>query len=97
LYKGGSYALSANKGFNYQFHVFTIIWQENSINWYVDYKQFYEATSSTIKFEAFDLPQFFIFNVADGGNWPGAPNASNVFPQTMTVKTGPAEAKFLIM
>jgi beta-glucanase (GH16 family) len=65
--------------------VFTIIWQENSITWYVDYQQYYEATSSTIKFEAFDLPQFFIFNVAVGGNWPGPPDATTVFPQTMTV------------
>ena len=85
VYKGGSFTLTGNQGFNDQFHVFTIIWQENSITWYVDYKQYYEATSSTIKFDSFNLPQFFIFNVAVGGNWPGAPNASTVFPQTMTV------------
>jgi beta-glucanase (GH16 family) len=85
VYKGGSYTLPSGQGFDDQFHVFTIIWQENSITWYVDYNQYYEATSSTIKFEAFDLPQFFIFNVAVGGNWPGPPNATTVFPQTMTV------------
>jgi beta-glucanase (GH16 family) len=28
---------------------------------------------------------FLIFNVAVGGNWPGNPNASTVFPQTMYV------------
>jgi beta-glucanase (GH16 family) len=84
-YKGGSYILSNNQGFDDQFHVFTIIWQENSVIWYVDYHQYFEATDASIKFDAFKLPQFFIFNVAIGGNWPGNPDATTVFPQTMTV------------
>lgn len=84
-YIGGSYTLSGSQGYNDQFHVFTIMWQENSITWYMDYKQYYEVTSSTIKFDSFDLQQFFIFNVAVGGNWPGPPNSSTIFPQTMTV------------
>jgi beta-glucanase (GH16 family) len=28
---------------------------------------------------------FLIMNVAVGGNWPGSPDASTVFPQTMYV------------
>jgi len=84
-YKGGNFTLSGGQGFNDKFHVFTILWQENSIIWYVDYQKYYEVTGSTIKFEAFDLPQFFIFNVAVGGNWPGNPDATTVFPQTMVV------------
>jgi beta-glucanase (GH16 family) len=83
--KGGNYSLPNGQGYNDQFHVFTIIWQEGSINWYVDYHPYFEANSTTINFDAFKLSQFFIFNVAIGGNWPGAPNASTVFPQTMTV------------
>jgi hypothetical protein len=84
-YKGGSYALGSGQGFNDQFHVFTIMWQENSIIWYVDYQKYFEATSSTINFDAFNLNQFFIFNIAVGGNWPGYPDATTVFPQTMKV------------
>ena len=34
---------------------------------------------------AFHEEFFFIFNVAVGGNWPGAPNATTVFPQKMMV------------
>jgi len=83
--KGDSYILPNNQGFNDEFHVFTILWQENSIIWYVDYQKYFEATSLSIKFSAFDLPQFFIFNVAVGGNWPGNPNATTAFPQTMQV------------
>jgi len=33
----------------------------------------------------FDHPFFIILNVAVGGNWPGSPDASTVFPQTMRV------------
>lgn len=84
-YKGSSYQLPAGQGYNDKFHVFSILWQENSIIWYVDYQKFYEVTGSTIKFDAFNLSQFFIFNVAVGGNWPGNPDATTVFPQTMLV------------
>jgi beta-glucanase (GH16 family) len=38
-----------------------------------------------VKFDAFNLPHFFIFNVAVGGNWPGNPNSSTVFPQSMII------------
>jgi hypothetical protein len=84
-YKGGSYSLSGGQGFEDQFHVFTIMWQENSIAWYVDYHKYFEVTPSNINFDAFDLNQFFIFNIAVGGNWPGNPDATTVFPQTMMV------------
>lgn len=84
-YKGGNYSLPSGNGFNDKFHVFTILWQENSIIWYVDYQKYYEVTPATVVFDSFRLPQFFIFNVAVGGNWPGNPNASTVFPQTMQV------------
>jgi beta-glucanase (GH16 family) len=82
---GGNFSLNTTEGFNDMFHVFTIVWQEGSITWYVDYKKYWEATSPTIKFDSFKLPQFFIFNIAVGGNWPGPPNATTVFPQTMSV------------
>ncbi|MDP3461415.1 MAG: family 16 glycosylhydrolase [Bacteroidales bacterium] len=84
-YKGSNYTLPDNQSFHDGFHVFSIVWQENSIKWYVDYQLFYQVTDSDISFDAFRLPQFFIFNVAVGGNWPGYPDATTVFPQTMQV------------
>ncbi len=84
-YKGGNYLLTNGQGYDDQYHVFTILWQESSIKWYVDYKRFFEATPNTIDFTAFTQPQFFILNVAVGGNWPGYPDASTTFPQTMLV------------
>jgi len=84
-YKGSNYTLPDNQSFHDGFHVFSIVWQENTIKWYVDYQLFYQVTDSDISFDAFRLPQFFIFNVAVGGNWPGYPDATTVFPQTMQV------------
>ena len=34
---------------------------------------------------AFDHPFFLLLNVAVGGGWPGNPDATTVFPQTMLV------------
>jgi beta-glucanase (GH16 family) len=33
----------------------------------------------------FNSPSFFIFNVAVGGQWPGNPDSSTIFPQRMLV------------
>ena len=33
----------------------------------------------------YDHPFFIILNVAVGGNWPGSPDGTTCFPQTMTV------------
>ncbi len=84
-YKGSNYVVSTAMNYHAKFHVFTLIWQENSIDWYVDYNKYYTASPNTIKFGAFNLPQFFIFNLAVGGDWPGIPNASTVFPQDLIV------------
>ncbi|NOU46564.1 MAG: family 16 glycosylhydrolase [Bacteroidales bacterium] len=84
-YKGGNYTLPNSQSFHDLYHVFSIIWTDNAITWYVDYKQFYQVTSTSIEFASFRLPQFFIMNVAVGGNWPGYPDATTTFPQTMFV------------
>lgn len=84
-YIGGVYTLSNNQSFHDLFHVFTIVWQENAIRWYVDYQLYYEVKDTNIKYDAFKLPQFFIMNVAVGGVWPGYPDATTVFPQRMIV------------
>ncbi len=83
--KGGNYVLPNGGSYHEQFHVFSIVWQENSIRWYVDYHKYFEVSSTSIEFAAFNLPQFFIMNIAVGGNWPGNPDASTQFPQTMYV------------
>lgn len=84
-YIGGNKKTTSNESYNQKYHVFSIIWQENSIDWYVDYKKYFSVNNTSVKFEAFRMPQFFIFNVAVGGNWPGYPDATTKFPQSMEV------------
>lgn len=82
--KSNSYSISGTK-FSSGFHVFSLVWTPNRITWLVDNQQFANLNRSEIITFPFDLPQFFIFNVAVGGNWPGSPDGSTLFPQNMIV------------
>ena len=80
---GGSNSLPSGEIFAEEFHVFSIIWNESQIRFYRDDIQYHVMNIAGIP--AFHEEFFFIFNVAVGGNWPGAPNATTVFPQKMMV------------
>jgi beta-glucanase (GH16 family) len=85
-YKGNGYSLSNGEKFSEKYHVFSIIWEPNKITWYVDDNQFFTLSNSDVNGDyPFDLPFFFIFNIAVGGNWPGYPDATTQFPQVMVV------------
>lgn len=84
--KGTNYVLPAGD-FSQQFHVFSIVWAKDAISWYVDNKLYLTATKADVGADnyPFNAAQFFIFNVAVGGNWPGSPDPSTAFPQRMFV------------
>jgi beta-glucanase (GH16 family) len=83
-YSGGSKRLaSGNLADN--FHVFAIEWDQNVIDWYFDDELFYTQPIFSQDKTEFHQPFFIILNLAIGGNWPGNPNASTVFPQEMLV------------
>ncbi len=88
---GGSYANYGGKTslpfgiFNDEFHVFSIIWDTEKIVWLLDNVQFHVIDIRPAGLDEFHKPHFFVFNVAVGGNWPGSPDASTVFPQEMKV------------
>lgn len=87
-FQGESYYLNGGQRFSQAFHVFSLEWDEDYIRWYVDDQAYYTITPTTIGNDTaypFNEPFFFIFNVAVGGNWPGSPDASTVFPQNMIV------------
>jgi beta-glucanase (GH16 family) len=73
--------------FSKQFHVFSLIWTENNIQWYVDDIKYLDLSASQTGVDSypFNTDQFFIFNVAVGGNWPGSPDYTTEFPQRMFV------------
>lgn len=83
-YVGGKYTLPSGI-FADQYHVFSIIWDETRIRWFVNDIRFYEIDITPGHMTEFHQEFFFIFNVAVGGNWPGSPNAATVFPQQMKV------------
>lgn len=71
--------------FSDQFHVFSLIWDETTIEWYVDDNLYVTVDVSPADLEEFRNDFYFIFNVAVGGNLPGNPDATSVFPQRMIV------------
>ncbi len=66
-------------------HVYSIIWNEQEIIWLLDNVQYHVIDISPVGLSEFDNEFFFIFNVAVGGNWPGSPSGQTVFPQSMLV------------
>ena len=82
---GTTFTLNSGS-FNQQFHVYSLIWAQDSINMYVDDQQFFAVSRNQITSPyPFDNPFFFIFNVAVGGNFPGSPDGTTIFPQRMIV------------
>jgi beta-glucanase (GH16 family) len=81
---GESYSLP-NGIFADDFHVFSIEWDELEIKAYMDGIQYYTINISGEDFSEFQENFFIILNVAVGGNWPGSPDATTEFPQTMEV------------
>ena len=69
------------------FHVFTVEWTEDTIEWFVDGKSYHKRTKADLKNKPwmYDKPHFILLNVAVGGHWPGSPNDKTKFPQRMLV------------
>jgi beta-glucanase (GH16 family) len=71
--------------FNDKFHVFSIIWDETRIVWLLDNVKYHEIDTTPQDLNEFRESFFFLFNIAVGGNWPGSPDGTTVFPQQMAV------------
>lgn len=67
------------------FNVYSIIWNANEIKWLLNDVQFHSVDITPAELDEFKENFFFIFNLAVGGNWPGSPDATTVFPQRMYV------------
>jgi beta-glucanase (GH16 family) len=85
---GDAYSLPRNRRFADGFHLFAVEWEPEVIRFYTDGHLYATRTPRDLpagKKWVFNHPFFIILNVAVGGNWPGNPDASTVFPQTMLV------------
>jgi len=87
VFSGETYLVPADA--TAEFHTYTIEWDATEIRWYVDDVLFAMRNnwfSTGGAFPApFDQPFYILLNVAVGGNFPGSPDASTVFPVTMEV------------
>lgn len=70
-----------------QFHTYSVIWDSLKIKWYMDDIIYYQLniTNGVNGTEEFQLPFYLLLNLAVGGNWPGYPNGTTVFPAEMVV------------
>jgi beta-glucanase (GH16 family) len=82
------YTLTGNRRLADVFHIFAIEWEPNAVRFYVDDDLYVTRTRADLRPGwkwVFDHPFFLILNLAVGGDWPGNPDASTMFPQSMLV------------
>lgn len=85
--------LQDGRDFSQEFHTYRIDWDPDTITWYVDDVPFgtlpssswFSASAPGNSRAPFDTEYHLLLNVAVGGNFPGNPNGSSNFPQTMEV------------
>lgn len=87
-YSGAYYDLPGGT-FADDFHVFAMEWERGEIRWYVDGRLYQRQTdwfsTGGVYPAPFDQPFHLVLNVAVGGNWPGNPDGTTSFPQTMAL------------
>jgi uncharacterized protein (TIGR03437 family) len=70
------------------FRIYAVEWTPERIRWFVDDIEFGTVTPVNLPPGArwvYDRPFHLLLNVAVGGNWPGNPDNTTVFPQIMLV------------
>lgn len=77
----------ASGDFSDTFHVFSIVWEKDVIRWYMDGIRYHELRPADLQPHRYPFNErfHFILNLAVGGNWPGSPDSTTVFPQQMLV------------
>ncbi|MCI0746874.1 MAG: glycoside hydrolase family 16 protein [Verrucomicrobia subdivision 3 bacterium] len=87
-YGSGPRELPDPQFFHQNYHVFEIEWSNLEVIWKLDGVEFFRTsvdTSAWPTMDEFHRPFFIILNLAVGGNWPGYPNRTTVFPQYMYI------------
>lgn len=69
------------------YHVFSLVKNQGSVFWYIDDIVYHEITPQKLGNDPypFNGEFFMVMNIAVGGNWPGDPDETTVFPQQMIV------------
>jgi beta-glucanase (GH16 family) len=83
-----AYELPNGKKLSDDFHTFSAEWTADAIEFFIDGQTYSKVTPASLPSGAtwvFNKPFFLVMNLAVGGNWPGPPDASTTFPQSMVV------------
>lgn len=67
----------AGPNFTRGFHTFAVEWQPGRVRWFVDGAARFESRRGVPA----NRPFYVILNTAVGGDWPGKPDKTTVFPQ----------------
>jgi beta-glucanase (GH16 family) len=70
--------------FSDDYHIYGIDWTPTNVTWSVDGVA-YHATPVNADMKEFQRGFYLLMNLAVGGNWPGYPDTSSVFPMRMFV------------
>jgi beta-glucanase (GH16 family) len=74
--------------FSDDYHVFALEWEPRAIRFYVDGALYETQTPDNVPAGqrwVFDHPFYLVLNVAVGGYWPGNPDGTTRFPESMLV------------
>lgn len=82
-FQGGTKEIAVGK-YSDDYHVYSVEWTPEKISWLVD-DVVYNSVNIEADMKEFLREHYLILNVAVGGNWPGDPNESTVFPGRMSV------------
>jgi hypothetical protein len=84
---GTAFTLPDGEVFSDDFHIFAVEWEPEVIRWYIDGEHYATKTPADIGGNrwVFDHPFFFLVNLAVGGEWPGDPDETTVFPQQFLI------------
>lgn len=85
---GGQFELPEGRVLKDDFHLFGVEWLPGLIRWSMDNQIYFEIRQNQLPQGApwaFDHPFFLLLNLAVGGFWPGYPDETTEFPQTMLI------------
>jgi beta-glucanase (GH16 family) len=85
---GASTTLRDRSDLSAAYHVFAVDWAPGKVEWSLDGTVYFSRTAAQLPTGTswvFDAPAFLLLNVAVGGNWPGNPDDTTTFPQTLLV------------
>ena len=84
---GGTKELTDGKTFEDEYHVFSCEWEKNVVRFYLDDSLYATRTPEDLAPHPWPFDQKFhiLLNLAIGGNWPGPPDETTVFPKYLFI------------